>query len=659
VLVTKPHNKTLYELLLSRTPSIIFMRPFGYPVTILNTLDPQGRFAGKADEGFLVGYFVNSKAFRVFNNRTKIVQEIFHINFLENQPNVAGSRPKLLFDIDTLTQSMNYQPVVVGNQPNHNAGIQGNFNAGKVVKEVVSAQQYVLLPLWSTGSKDPHNIDDDAAFDVKANENEIHVSPSSSNQPKKHDEKAKKSPIDLSTGVRDLRDEFEEFFVNSTNRVNATSVPVTTIGPNPTNNTNSFNAASPSDNTVSLNFKISGKSLFVDPSQYPDDPDMPALKDILYSDEEEDINAEADFSNLETNISIKSTARMVKEQGGLNQINDKDFHTSYASFMGFMVYQMDVKSAFLYGTIKEEAYVYQPSGFEDPDYPDKVYKVVKALYRLHQAPRAWYETLANYLLKNGFQRGKLDQTLFMEKQKGDILLVQVYVDDLIFGSTNKELCKAFEKLMKDNQDKYVAEILRKFSLTDSKLASTPIDIEKPLLKDPDDSPFNLVAYSDSDYAGASLDRKSTTRGCQFLGCRLISWQCKKQTVVTTSSTEAEYVAVASCCAQVLWIQNQLLDYGHFTAVSYTLMMFGLTKDVFHLMLLVSVKKTNDVVKLQDLINKKKVVVTEDTIRQDLRLNDADGVECLPNEEIFAEIARMGYEKLPPKLTFYKAFFSAQ
>nr|GEY46241.1 putative ribonuclease H-like domain-containing protein [Tanacetum cinerariifolium] len=682
VLVTKPHNKTLYELLLSRTPSIIFMRPFGYPVTILNTLDPQGRFAGKADEGFLVGYFVNSKAFRVFNNRTKIVQEIFHINFLENQPNVAGSRPKLLFDIDTLTQSMNYQPVVVGNQPNHNAGIQGNFNAGKVVKEVVSAQQYVLLPLWSTGSKDPHNIDDDAAFDVKANENEIHVSPSSSNQPKKHDEKAKKSPIDLSTGVRDLRDEFEEFFVNSTNRVNATSVPVTTIGPNPTNNTNSFNAASPSDNTVSLNFKISGKSLFVDPSQYPDDPDMPALKDILYSDEEEDINAEADFSNLETNISEEGID-YEEVFASVARIEAIRLFLAYASFMGFMVYQMDVKSAFLYGTIKEEAYVYQPSGFEDPDYPDKVYKVVKALYRLHQAPRAWYETLANYLLKNGFQRGKLDQTLFMEKQKGDILLVQVYVDDLIFGSTNKELCKAFEKLMKDNQDKYVAEILRKFSLTDSKLASTPIDIEKPLLKDPDgedvdvhiyrylkgklnlglwypkDSPFNLVAYSDSDYAGASLDRKSTTRGCQFLGCRLISWQCKKQTVVTTSSTEAEYVAVASCCAQVLWIQNQLLDYGHFTAVSYTLMMFGLTKDVFHLMLLVSVKKTNDVVKLQDLINKKKVVVTEDTIRQDLRLNDADGVECLPNEEIFAEIARMGYEKLPPKLTFYKAFFSAQ
>nr|GFA89581.1 putative ribonuclease H-like domain-containing protein [Tanacetum cinerariifolium] len=175
--------------------------------------------------------------------------------------------------------------------------------------------------------------------------------------------------------------------------------------------------------------------------------------------------------------------------------------------------EMDVKSAFLYGTIEEEVYVCQPLGFEDPDYPDKVYKVVKVLYGLHQAPRAWYETLANYLLENSFQRGKIDQNLFIKKKNGDIFQVQVYVDDIIFGSTNKELCKAFEKLMNDkfqmssmgeltfflglqvkqkddgifiSQDKYVAEILRKFGFTDVKSASTPIETEKPLLKDPDD-----------------------------------------------------------------------------------------------------------------------------------------------------------------------------
>ncbi|GJT78023.1 putative ribonuclease H-like domain-containing protein [Tanacetum coccineum] len=255
---------------------------------------------------------------------------------------------------------------------------------------------------------------------------------------------------------------------------------------------------------------------------------------------------------------------------------------AYAYFLGFLVYQMDVKNAFLYGTIEEEVYVTQPPGFKDPDHPDKVYKVVKALYGLHQAPRAWYETLANYLLGNGFKIGKIDQTLFIKKQKGDIFLVQVYVDDIIFGSTNKKMCTAFEKLMKDKFQ--MTEILKKFNYTDVKSVSTPIDLEKHLVKDGDaddvdvhlyrsmigslmylttsrpdimfavcacaryqvapnishllaikrifrylkgkptlglwysrDSPFELVAYTDSDYAKATQDRKSTTGGCQILG----------------------------------------------------------------------------------------------------------------------------------------------
>ncbi|GJU29368.1 uncharacterized mitochondrial protein-like protein [Tanacetum coccineum] len=270
-------------------------------------------------------------------------------------------------------------------------------------------------------------------------------------------------------------------------------------------------------------------------------------------------------------------------------------------------------------------------------------------------PRAWYETLSTYLLDNGFQRGKIDKTLFIRRNKDDIVLVQVYVDDITFGSTKKSLCIEFEKMMhkkfqmsfmgeltfflglqvkqnKDgifiSQDKYVTEILKKFSFTDVKTASTPMETQKPLLKDEDGkevdvymyrsmigslmyltssrpnimfavcayaryqvnpkvshlhavkrvfrylkgqpklglwypkySPFYLVAYTDSDDAGASLDRKLTTGGCQFLGCRLISWQCKKQTVVANSITKAEYVVVSSRCGQVLWIQNQLLDYG--------------------------------------------------------------------------------------------------
>ncbi|GJR49721.1 putative ribonuclease H-like domain-containing protein [Tanacetum coccineum] len=237
---------------------------------------------------------------------------------------------------------------------------------------------------------------------------------------------------------------------------------------------------------------------------------------------------------------------------------------AYASFKDFVVYQMDVKSAFLYGKIEEEVYVCQPPGFEDPEFPDRVYKVEKALYGLHQAPRAWYETLSTYLLDNGFQRGQIDKTLFIKRVKSDILLVQVYVDDIIFRSTKKELCTEFEKLMH-----------KKFQM--SSMASTLMETSKPLMKDenvedvdvylyrsmigslmyltssrpdimfdvcacarfqvtpkvshlhamkrifkylkgqpklglwyPKDSPSDLEAYTNSDYAGASLDRKSTT-----------------------------------------------------------------------------------------------------------------------------------------------------
>nr|GEV90507.1 hypothetical protein [Tanacetum cinerariifolium] len=454
VLVTKPHNKTPYELLLGRTPSIGFMRPFGCPVTILNTLDPLGKFDGKADKEFLVGYSVSSKAFRVFNSRTRIFQETLHINFLENQPNVAGSGPTWLFDIDTLTESMNYQPVntnvdgafndkkpesevhvsprssnktkkhdektkseakgkihvdlstgvrnlskefedfssnitngvnatrsgptwlfdidtltqfmnyqtvVAGNQPNHDAGIQENFDAGTVGKEAKSVQQHMLLPLWSSGFKDPPNTDDDVAFDVKEHEFEVHVSPSSSDKTKKHDEKTKREAkgkiiVNLSTGVRNLSEQFEDISFNSTNGVNAASAPITAVGPNSSNSTNSFNVAGPSNNVVSPTFKIGGKSSLVNPSQYPGDPNMPTLEDITYSDDEEDGHTQEEGIDYEEVFAPVARIEAIR------------LFPAYASFM---VYQMDVKSAFLYGTIEEEVYVCQPLRFEDLDYPDK------------------------------------------------------------------------------------------------------------------------------------------------------------------------------------------------------------------------------------------------------------------------------------------------
>ncbi|GJS11804.1 putative ribonuclease H-like domain-containing protein [Tanacetum coccineum] len=160
---------------------------------------------------------------------------------------------------------------------------------------------------------------------------------------------------------------------------------------------------------------------------------------------------------------------------------------AYASYMGFIVYQMDVKGAFLYGQIQEEVYVCQPPGFEDPDHLEKVYKVVKALYGLHQAPRAWYDTLANYLLCNGFQRGKIDQTLFIKRQKGHILLVHSNIcRKTILGSQRRNyVMRKRKRHIISSQDKYVNEILRKYNYIDVKSASTPIDLEKPIVQDRD------------------------------------------------------------------------------------------------------------------------------------------------------------------------------
>ncbi|GKB63719.1 putative ribonuclease H-like domain-containing protein [Tanacetum coccineum] len=151
VLVVKPHNKTPYELFRGRTPALSFMRPFGCHVTILNTLDYLGKFDGKSDEGFFVGYSMNSKAFRVYNIRTRKVEENLHIRFLEDKPIIAGDGPKWLFDIDILTKSMNYMPFVVGTNFNDLVGTEESIGAGHSSKETGSSQDYILMPLWKDG----------------------------------------------------------------------------------------------------------------------------------------------------------------------------------------------------------------------------------------------------------------------------------------------------------------------------------------------------------------------------------------------------------------------------------------------------------------------------------------------------------------------------
>ncbi|GJX54418.1 putative ribonuclease H-like domain-containing protein [Tanacetum coccineum] len=749
---------------------------------------------------------LNTMAFRVYNLETKRVEENLHITFLENKPNVAGKGPTWLFDLDYLTDSMNYHPVRSENQANihagqqeanHHAGTEDIIDARDSEKEDDSAQDCFVLPIWpSYSSIIPPGLKTDEKIEGPREEEQVFLDEL---------ESLKRQEKEANEEAEVLRKEFAQETENlviqaGAAKASSTNIFSTVSTPAKASSTNLVNTVSIPVSTASLN---EGLTLTdpINPAQ--NDSEIPPLEDIYQNSTDgvfttssyDDEGAVADFTNLETvvNISPIPTSRIhpshpstlilgdptsaVQTRSKLNKSsrahafvsyvqkqrrnNHKDFQhclfacflsqnepkkisealedeswvdamqeellqfkiqkvwvlvdlpygkkaigtkwvyqnkkdergvvvrnkarlvaqghrqeegidydevfapvarieairifLAFASYMGFIVYQMDVKSAFLYGKIDEEVYVSQPPGFLDPKYPQKVYKVVKALYGLHQAPRAWYATLSTFLLKNGYRRGTIDKTLFIKKDKHDIILVQVYVDDIIFGSTKKSWCDDFEALMKSkfqmssmgeltfflglqvkqkedgifiSQDKYVAEILKKFDFANVKTASTPIETQKPLVKDeeasdvdvhlyrsmigslmyltasrpdimfavcacsrfqvtpksshlsavkrifrylkgkpklglwyPRVSSFDLESYSDSDYARANLDRKSTTGGCQFLGRRLISWQCKKQTIVATSTTEAEYVAAASCCGQVLWIQNQMLDYG--------------------------------------------------------------------------------------------------
>nr|GEW06554.1 putative ribonuclease H-like domain-containing protein [Tanacetum cinerariifolium] len=554
------------------------------------------------------------KAFRVFNNRTKRVEENLHVDFLENKLIEKGAGPNWLFDIDTLTNSMNYVPVVVvGTTSTNFSGTKDA--ASQDVKKDVPSLRYITLPNWfheahlessTSNAQDACNVD---------------VPESSGNS----------NPTATSTNP--LADHMETLTVE-------TLIP-TVSSPVPTACLN--DSLEPSSDTRLISKRVISQD------------DTPSLDNILtLSNRFEDIlgvttntgdshEVEADLGNMENNISasptptfrihkdhlkidcpewvrpigtkwvlknkkdergivIRNKARLVAQ--GYTQEKGIDYEEvyapvarieairlflSYASFMGFTVYQMDVKSVFLYGTINEEVYVMQPPGFQDPEFLARVYKVEKAMYGLHQAPRALYGTLSKYLLTNGFQRGTIDQTLFIRKQKGDFILVQVYVDDIIFGSSNLQLCREFEALMHEkfqmsamgelnfflglqvlqkkdviflSQDKYVGDILKKFGYLDVRSANTPMDKENPWEKDgtgkdvdlhlyrsmigslmyltasrpdimnqvtpkechlhavkrifrylkghpklgiwyPKDSPFDLVAYSDSAYGGAT------------------------------------------------------------------------------------------------------------------------------------------------------------
>nr|GEW78595.1 hypothetical protein [Tanacetum cinerariifolium] len=593
VLVNKSQNKTPYELF-------------------------NGKFDAKGDEGYFIRYSMSSKAYRVFNKRTKRVEENLHVDFLENKLIEKGAGPNCLFDIDTLTNSMNYVLVVVAGTSSTNfSGTKED--ASQDVKKDVSSLRYIALPNWFHEAhleSSTSNAQDACNVDAHESSGNFNPTATSTNLPADqmktlivetpiptvsllvptailNDSPEPSSDTRLISKRVICQDETPSLdnIITLANRFkDILGVTTTIVDTNEVEaDVSNMESSIPASPTPTLRIhKDHPKSQIIGPVDTPiqtrhkskemeeqkpkkifdalKDPSwVKAMQAELLQFKIQNVWVLVDYPEGEEGIDYKEVFAPVV------RIEAIELFLAYASFIGFTVYHMDVKSAFLYGTIDKEVYVMQPPGFYDPQFPDKVYKVEKAM-------------------------GTINQTLFIKKRRGDFLLVQVYVDDIIFGSSNPQLCKEFEALM---HDKF------QMSAMDVRSANTPMDNENPWGKDgpgkdvelhlyrsmirslmyltasrpdimfavcayarhqvtpkechlhavkrifrylkghpklglwyPKESLFDLVAYSDSDYGGAAQDRKLTTGGCQFLGRRLISWQCKKQTIMATSTTKA-------------------------------------------------------------------------------------------------------------------------
>nr|GEU59768.1 hypothetical protein [Tanacetum cinerariifolium] len=498
------------------------------------------KFDAKGDEGYFVGYSLSSKTFRVFNKRTKKIEENFHVDFIENKSIEKGTGPDWLFNIDTLTNLMNYVPVVVAGTSSTNiSGTKEDVHQD--VKEKECPLRFIALPNWfheaqMATSNEAAKKDDAIPDNISLQKEEQEV----------NRDKEVPASSQNSNSTASLKVSTNDSFELDSSSIVETEVP-TISSPVPTDSIyvplnrledffrDSSNAVSLNEVEVDLSNMETAIQVGLTPTLriYKDHPKklkkiVDALKDTSWVEAKKQELLQFKIQNVWVLVDCPSVVRPIGTKWVLKTRKIKEalikairLFLDYASYTGFSVYQMDVKSAFMYGTIDEEVYVMQPPGFQDPEFPHKVYKVQNAMYGLHQAPKAWYGTLSKYLLDNGFQRG----LQVLQKKDGIFLL----------------------------QDKYIGDIFKKFGYTDIRPGKTPMDRENPWGKD----------ETDSDYDGDNQDRNSTTGGCQILGRRLISWQCKKQTIMSTSTTEAEYVAVASGYDNVADLLTKAFDMGRF------------------------------------------------------------------------------------------------
>ncbi|KAI3742393.1 hypothetical protein L1987_60073 [Smallanthus sonchifolius] len=491
--------------------------------------DRKSKFHAKAVEGIFLGYVANSPCKRVYNIGTRTVEVWFEVDYSKHIIPPEPTGPAWGFDYDALFKSFNLPDLSADDAANvfdfFNGGDDSNFSTRATVPIVTPDSN-------AASASGTHDSEDVEVVHVDGNDAPADPNTRVGNE-------APADPINIessSSGTMDMG----ELNTNLDTNLQEPHVPEMRVHKN-----------HPIDNIIG-------------------DP---------HAGVQTRHRTIAENTNLYAEILDTVSWKLVCILEAIR------LFLAYASYVGFKVYQLDVKSAFLYGKVHEEVYVTQPPGFEDPRNINKVYKLDKALYGLHQAPRAWYETLSKHLLSNGFDPGQIDSTLFIRKAGGDILLIQVYVDDIIFRSTNEEMCREFEQVMKSKSEMsnmgelsfflclQVSQREDGIYLHQTNTYGTPILVNHGLHpgKDGKDvdcklyrgmigslmyltasrpdimfaQSFDFKAYTDSDYGGCNLDRKSTSGGCQLFGDSLVSWQCKKQSTVSVSTCEAEYIAVAS------------------------------------------------------------------------------------------------------------------
>ncbi|GJT90994.1 putative ribonuclease H-like domain-containing protein [Tanacetum coccineum] len=688
--------------------------------------DSLGKFDGKSDEGYLLGYSTTSKAFRVYNKRTKRVEENLHINFLEDQPNVAGTGPNWMFDLDLLTNSMNYIPVSVENQVNMDAGTQDSYVAGSSRKDKEPTQEYILLPLHPHRTRIP--VEDVA---LAAHENPSESSPKVNDVHDSEDVADKEGQHQMTEDEQVLHDDLEKMIAQeatSTNKHSTVRSSVSTATTPYVCTASTPSGANAGESSfVYLGKKIPIGCIYFLPTNVdlPIDPNMPDLEDAsdtlpndgLFNgtyDDDEDVGAVDNFNNMDNTITVSPipTLRIHKDhpkrtnsrRSYISSSNKREDSKGFFSTTSLKkpktisqalqdeswveamqeellqfklqkeegidydevfapVARIEAISAFLYGTIEEEVYVHHHPGFVDhcSSKTRSIRWFPKLFMVLHKILAAWYETLSSI---PGWRMVKQQPDgIFISQDKYELeFLKNPLVHPHIVHLFNESGSRIVFDCIKAKHHVCclclckVSSHSKRFPFTCCQEDLYAVKHQPKLgLWYPRDSLFELEAFLDSDYAGASLDRKSTTGGCQFLGRRLISWQCKKQTIVANSTTEAEYVAVAHCCGQSITQEPSTLRFDiHFiwdcmrTEIDRRcsqVHMANLKYSDKHNMV-AFLKKPNESVGFTEVVDflkdSKEYSITEASVRSKLQLADATGIHNLFDAEIYYGLATLGY-----------------